>query len=595
MPEAARTTPPTPATDGSRRARAVRVLTVALVVLVACLGAPTAGASTDSTETPHGRVFAPGLQLLTTSSSPAASVAAAAVGTASGTLGATGTFTAPTNTDFALDFDGSVDATTRQVVTAAAGVWSTVLDTRVPIVVDVRMQAMTPGMLGAAGPTTGHFGRPSFPRPDVLYPVALANQFVGGDLDPGLPDIELVLSSSMSWDKRIDGGVSPTGQSMLSVAIHELGHGLGHTSWTRATATGWAVNYVVDGTTVALAYDRQVATTNGTPITSVREADLEHVLTSSLQWVGPRGRTAAGGTPPKLYSPSILELGSSVGHLDEVTFGSGIMTPFLARGEVHTAVPALTRAMLADTGWTISGSASSTTAPTTTEAPTSSTTQPTTSPSSPSTIEGRAEAFVDAVVRDFLGRAATDQERRHWRDRLLAGAPRGEVTRAFAYSDEWIGVIVDGLYRSTLGRGPDTGGRSHWINVIRSGATPAEVASYFYASDEYFRRSGGTATAWIRDLYTEILGRQPDVDGLVFWLSRTTTVSRTAIALDFYQSLESRRDRVAALFERLLGRAPDAGGWAYWAAILTNGRDVDLAVFLAASDEYYDRAGTRTS
>lgn len=591
MPEVARTAPPTPATTRRRRARAARVLSVALVVLVAGLGAPTAGAAA---ETPHGRVFAPGLQLLAASPSATVLPSTASALALSGAAGTTGTFTPPANTDFALDFDGSVDASTRQVVTAAAGVWSAVLDTRVPIVVDVRMQAMAPGMLGAAGPTTGHFGRPSFPQPDVLYPVALANQFAGRDLDVGLPDIELVLSSSMSWDKRIDGDVSPTGQSMLSVAIHELGHGLGHTSWIRRTATGWVVNYVVDGTTVALAYDRLAATTGGTPITSVREADLAQALVSSLQWSGQRGRTAAGGPAPKLYSPPVVELGSSVGHLDEATFGSGIMTPFLARGEAHTTVPALTRAMLADTGWAISGSTSGTTTPTTTES-TTSTTQPTAGPSTPSTVEGRAEAFVDAVVQDFLGRAATDQERTHWRDRLLAGTPRGEVTRAFAYSDEWVGVIVDDLYWSTLGRGPDAGGRSHWIDLIRSGVTPAEVASYFYASDEYFRRSGGTATAWIRDLYTEILGRQPDAAGLVFWLGRTATMSRTAIAHDLYQSLESRRDRVSALFERLLGRAPDGDGWAYWAAILSNGRDVDLAVFLAASDEYYGRTGSTTS
>lgn len=594
MHEAARSTALTPTTDASTiapslRARAIRRLAVALVALSVSLGAPVvAAAPTDTGTTPSGRVVAPGLQYLTAGTSTGTGTVASAGGTVVTSL-ATGTFTAPRNTDFVLDFDGTVDAATRQVVTAAAGIWSAVLDARVPIVVDVRMEAMGPGLLGAAGPTTAHFGRPSFPQRDVLYPVPLANQFAGRDLEPDLSDIELVLSSAMQWDKSVDGDISPAGQSMLSVAVHELGHGLGHTSWVRRSNDRWTVNYSVDGVTVALAYDRLVASSSGKPITAVT-GPLEPVLTAPLQWTGAKGRTANGGLRPALYSPTTFELGSSVGHLDEVTFGSGIMTPFLARGESHTTVPALSRAMLADTGWSITPAGSTSTTPTTNPTgSTTSTTQPTTSPS---TAAGRADAFVDAVARDFLGRASTDDERAEWRDHLVSGGSRGDVARAFAYSDEWVGVIVDGLYESTLGRGPDPSGRAHWIEVIRAGATPAEVAASFYASDEYYRRSGGTAAAWIRDLYAEILEREADAGGLAFWVGRTVAVPRAAIALDFYQSLESRRDRVAALFDHLLGRAPDAGGWSYWSGILSNGRDVDLAVFLAASDEYFRRSAS---
>src|SRR3546814_1935118 len=56
-----------------------------------------------------------------------------------------GAFVPPANDDFVLDFDGSVDAGTRQVVLTAAGIWSQVLDVRVPIVVDVSMEALGTG------------------------------------------------------------------------------------------------------------------------------------------------------------------------------------------------------------------------------------------------------------------------------------------------------------------------------------------------------------------------------------------------------------------------------------------------------------------
>ena len=129
--------------------------------------------------------------------------------------------------------------------------------------------------------------------------------------------------------------------------------------------------------------------------------------------------------------------------------------------------------------------------------------------------------------------------------------------------------------------------------MVRSGQPPAQVAAHFYASDEYYRRAGSTPTAWVRDLYQEVLGRAADPAGLAFWVARTTVVPRPVIALDFHQSLESRRDRVAALFQALLARTPDPGGWAHWAGVLADGRDLDLAVFLAGSDEYFARAATR--
>src|SRR3546814_7545860 len=100
------------------------------------------------------------------------------------------------------------------------------------------MEALGTGILGGAKPVEAHFGQPAFPQPDVLYPLALANQFVGRDLRTSLPDIEMVLSSTMNWDRSTDGSVASTAQSMLSVAVHAMGHGLGHTSWVRQTAVG---------------------------------------------------------------------------------------------------------------------------------------------------------------------------------------------------------------------------------------------------------------------------------------------------------------------------------------------------------------------
>jgi len=567
-----------------RLRRAAAILVAGALALAA---APAAGAAPAPAPVPSGRVEAPGLALVVDERSAGAVPAPvladddrgdgdlALAGAVEGAVPA-GAFVAPANTDFQLGFDSSVDAATRQVVVAAAGIWSAVLDVRVPITVRVSMAAMAPGMLGAAGPVDAWYGLAAFPRRDTLYPTALANQLAGTDLEPTRPDIALTLATTMTWDKAVDGSLSGTGQPMLSVAVHELGHGLGHASWIRQEGGTWSATFVRDGVTLATAYDRSVSTTAGTPLVGLGAAQLAAAVVSPLRWEGAAGRRANGGVHPRLYSPPAFEVGSSIGHLDEATFRSGVMTPFLGRSEVHTAIPELTLAMLADIGWAAAGTVPD-------PAPGGGATTPT----------ARATAFVRSVAVDFVGREPTAAELTRWRDHLLAGGSRTDVTRAYAFSDEWIGVLVDGLYRSTLGRAADADGRAFWIGVLRRGQTPAEVAAQFYASPEYYQRAGGTPAAWIGDLYAEILGRPADGPGLAFWVGRAATVPRTTIALELYQSLESRRDRVEALFRTLLGRAPDAGGWSYWAGVLANGRDLDLAMFLAASDEYAARAAQR--
>lgn len=529
-------------------------------------------AGTEDDDGQWGQVMAPEPTPAQFTTEALDAIAAPAPAAADGTTGVSGPTsfagTLPANTDFQLRFDSSVDAASRSVLNAAAGVWSAVLATKVPITVDVTMQPMGSGLLGSAGPTSAFYGRSSFPRQDVLYPVALANQFAAKDLDTAQSDIAVTLSSNFGWDKSLDG--SAPGQSLLTVAIHELGHGLGHTSWVRDEGAGLVVGYQVGGQTLALVYDTFVKTSSGTGLLGAVGDLLASLVTSPLYWSGPNGVAANGGTRPRLYAPSSFESGSSVGHLDEGSFPGELMTPDLHDTERIFSVSSRTQAVLADIGWTLQSTSS-----------TSGTTSLSTS--------GKA-AFVKAIVTDFLGRAATSAEVDQWVGFLNAGGTRGQVADAFAYSDAWVGVIVDGLYQSTLGRLPDAGGRAYWVGVIKSGASPADVASQFYASAEYFTRSGGTVTAWIKDLYREVLGREADSGGLAYWAQRTVAGGRTPVARDFYQSVESRRTRVEGLYRKLLGRGPDGAGLGYWIGVLADGRDVELAKVLAASDEYLSRA-----
>lgn len=219
--------------------------------------------------------------------------------------------------------------------------------------------------------------------------------------------------------------------------------------------------------------------------------------------------------------------------------------------------------------------------------------------SGPTTADARSseddERFVEALSVDFLDRPSTEAEIGRDVDRLAGGTSRAAIVDSYAQSREWVSALITHFYDSTLDRAPDARGLQHWIDEIDRGMTPAAVASRFYASPEYFNRSGGTNRAWVTDLYREILLREPDPGGLDHWASQADAgVSHIVIAADFYGSLESRRTRITGLYASLLGRAPDTDGLSHWAGRLTNGRDLELAVMLASSPEYYQRAATRT-
>ena len=201
----------------------------------------------------------------------------------------------------------------------------------------------------------------------------------------------------------------------------------------------------------------------------------------------------------------------------------------------------------------------------------------------------RAERFTSRAFGDFLGRTPNSTELSTWSRVVNNYIGRRHLTVTLANSDEWIGALVDDFYLDTLGRPADPGGKLHWTTLIRNGTlTPAQVAAAFYASEEYFDLSQRSVAVWIRDLYVEILGREPDAGGAAYWANRTALVGRWPVALDFYQSPESRSRRVRQLYEHLLDRAPDPGGLAYWMnVILYTGNDVVLAVDLASSEEYW--------
>ena len=203
---------------------------------------------------------------------------------------------------------------------------------------------------------------------------------------------------------------------------------------------------------------------------------------------------------------------------------------------------------------------------------------------------GPTAAFVDAAYQLFVSRSATASEIAWWAVSVHRDE-RAAVTAALAVSDEWAGKRIDDLYLQVFGRPADAEGHAHWVDAIADGLRLEDVAALLYGSQEFWGSVGRTRSGYVDALYLDLLGRAADDAGRAFWIDQLAGgMTRTALAAEFFASVESRRGRVVGRYREVLGRDPDAAGKRYWVEQLLVLGDVQLAAQLAASAEYHRRA-----
>ncbi|MEM9258376.1 MAG: T9SS type A sorting domain-containing protein [Bacteroidota bacterium] len=266
---------------------------------------------------------------------------------------------AEVKTEFILDFTDDVPAEAEAAIRFAADVWGTYLISPVPIRVNVAWQDRGDRrLLASAGPATlfrGFVGA----EPNTWYPVALAEAIAGQDLnDSGDSDINVNANSTANWYFGTDGNTPRNQIDLVSVMMHELGHGLGFLSSvdtlnTNQLAIGFGGRFII--------YDIFLETGAGLPLTdpgvftNPSSELLTAVTGNDLTFDAPLARRENNGAVVRLFAPPTFDVGSSVSHLNEATFRPGtenaLMTPFLSSGEsVHDPGP-VTLGIFADMGW----------------------------------------------------------------------------------------------------------------------------------------------------------------------------------------------------------------------------------------------------
>jgi hypothetical protein len=283
----------------------------------------------------------------------------------------------------------TLGAQRRFVFEYAADVWSARLGGGLPILFTAKFDPMGGDQfsttLGFAAPTTLHSGFLNAPFTQTWYPAALANQYYGTDINdlfaascpasalplvngkcPDLrakfnPDVDgSVVLGSRGFYYGIDGK-SGTDIDFLSVALHEMGHGLGLLDLIDpGSGRIWTGSDTCQTCSDAYSNNLEDAFISPKRVSQMSNAQRLDAITDTgrLVWTGPAlkaisgklvsGRRAADGAV-QVYAPGGYEQGSSVAHLSTVVSPNELMEPAVFNPPQRNLE--ITLAMFDDIGW----------------------------------------------------------------------------------------------------------------------------------------------------------------------------------------------------------------------------------------------------
>ena len=238
----------------------------------------------------------------------------------------------------------------------AVDIWSSLLITTVPIEIEASFDSLDLA-LASARPST------FFCSTMVCAPVGLFNQLVDEDLDPDESDIEITMSDSKDWYYGLDGNPGEDQFDFVSVALHEIGHGLGFSDSFGIDESTEEAGYGLGDDNIPMVFDYSIFDTEFNRLVDEDEytnpsTELNDAVTGiTLFWGGLKTLTANGGSYPVLLWAPKEFTANSVAHLDAHAYPPGtsnaLMSPFQSKGEASHETGPLLLAMLSDMGWTI--------------------------------------------------------------------------------------------------------------------------------------------------------------------------------------------------------------------------------------------------
>ncbi|SES89047.1 T9SS type A sorting domain-containing protein [Hymenobacter actinosclerus] len=238
----------------------------------------------------------------------------------------------------------------------AVDIWQSLLSSPVTIRVNANWTPLAAGVLGSAGASAYYRDLNGATRNGVVYPVALAEKISGQELNAtNAADINANFSSTFNWYYGLDGKV-PTGKyDLVTVVLHELGHGLGFIAGTSYTSPNGAYGNPASIFSTYIENQAGELLTNNPAYPNGSAALGTQFTGNQLYFNSPLAQAFNDDKRPKLYAPATYSSGSSISHLDEATYRAGdinsLMSPQIGAAEaMHNPGP-ITLRMFDEMGW----------------------------------------------------------------------------------------------------------------------------------------------------------------------------------------------------------------------------------------------------
>ena len=171
--------------------------------------------------------------------------------------------------------------------------------------------------------------------------------------------------------------------------------------------------------------------------------------------------------------------------------------------------------------------------------------------------------FIDVLYKTFFDRDPDADGKAFWLGHLATDMTRDQIVRGFVDSTEWCNLCANygvksgatnakaqrasnnaimfatRLYTECLGRNPEASGLSFWsLRLTNLESTGAEAARDFFCSKE-FKNLNLDDTQYVTRLYKTFMDREPDADGMQFWLGHLSTdMTREQVLKGFAESQE---------------------------------------------------------
>jgi len=253
-----------------------------------------------------------------------------------------------------------------QVFEFAAKVWESLINSNVVIQVEAKFDPLTctstSAVLGSAGTKTVQRNFTNAPITNTWYSIALANSLANNDLNSSA-DIAATFNGdldnnsnclgSYNWYYGLDGTKPSQTIELLSVVMHEIGHGLGFQTFVDINTGAKFGTPGRDDTYMLNLEDHSLSESWSTMSNSERLASI--VDAPDLHWTGSAVTSKindfSGGINQghvRMYAPSPVEGGSSVSHFSNALSPNELMEPVLTEPKQGVG---LAKELFQDIGW----------------------------------------------------------------------------------------------------------------------------------------------------------------------------------------------------------------------------------------------------